>query len=32
VFGDKNLDTSLLRIQFVYGWHQLTENSKKLNK
>jgi hypothetical protein len=30
VFGDKNLDTSLIRIQFVYGWHRLTENMKKL--
>ena len=30
VFGDDNLDTSLIRIQFVYAWHRLTENSKKL--
>ncbi len=30
VFGDKNLDTSLIRIQFVYGWHRLMENMKKL--
>jgi hypothetical protein len=32
VFGDKNLDTSLIRIQFVYGWHQLNENDKKLGQ
>jgi len=30
VFGDDDLDTSILRMQFVYGWHQLTENMKKL--
>jgi hypothetical protein len=30
VFGDNDIDNSLLRIQFVYAWHQLTENSKKL--
>jgi hypothetical protein len=30
VFGDDNLDTSLIRIQFVYGWHQSDENAKKL--
>ena len=32
VFGDSNIDNSLLRIQFVYAWHQLTENDKKLSK
>jgi hypothetical protein len=30
VFGDDGLDNSLLRIQFVYGWHRLMENLKKL--
>jgi len=30
VFGDDDLDTSLIRIQFVYGWHQSDENAKKL--
>ena len=32
VFGDSNLNTSLIRIQFVYAWHRLTENMKKLRK
>jgi hypothetical protein len=30
VFGDSDLDTSVIRIQFVYAWHQLMENMKKL--
>jgi len=30
VFGDSNLDNSLIRLQFVYGWHMLMENEKKL--
>jgi hypothetical protein len=30
VFGDKNLETSVVRLQFVYAWHTATENSKKL--
>ena len=30
VFGDKDLDNSLIRIQIVYGWHRLIENKKKL--
>ncbi len=30
VFGDNDLDTSLFRIQFVFGWHQAMENFKKL--
>ncbi|MHC4566544.1 MAG: transporter [Planctomycetota bacterium] len=30
VFGDSDLDTSMLRIQFVFGWHQAMENFKKL--
>ncbi len=30
VFGDDDLDNSLIRIQFVYAWHRLIENKKKL--
>jgi hypothetical protein len=30
VFGDDELETSLIRIQFVYGWNQSNENAKKL--
>ena len=30
VFGDKNLDTSLIRLQFVYAWHRISEAQKKL--
>jgi hypothetical protein len=30
VFGDSDLDTSMFRIQFVFGWHQAMENFKKL--
>jgi len=30
VFGDDNLDSSIIRLQLVYGWHRLTENSRKL--
>jgi hypothetical protein len=32
VFGDKNLETSVLRIQFVYAWNPATERMKKLSK
>ena len=32
VFGDNDIDNSLLRVQFVYAWHPLTENQKKLSK
>ncbi|MCK5487606.1 MAG: transporter [Desulfobacterales bacterium] len=32
VFGDSNLDSSIIRIQFVYGWHRLMENMKKLKR
>jgi len=32
VFGDKNLDTSLIRLQFVYAWHRTSENMKKLRQ
>jgi hypothetical protein len=31
VFGDKDIDSSMIRLQFVYGWHQLTQNAKKLS-
>ncbi len=30
VFGDDELDNSLFRIQFVFGWHPSMENMKKL--
>jgi len=30
VFGDDNLDNSVLRLQFVYAWNRASENSKKL--
>lgn len=30
VFGDDDLDNSMFRMQFVYGWHRLMENLKKL--
>ncbi len=30
VFGDNDLDNSIVRIQFVYAWHRLMENMKKL--
>jgi hypothetical protein len=30
VFGDSDLDTSMFRIQFVFGWHKAMENFKKL--
>ena len=30
VFGDDKLNSSLIRLQLVYGWHRLTENSRKL--
>ncbi len=32
VFGDNDLDTSMFRLQFVYGWHKATESAKKLMK
>jgi len=32
VFGDDDLDTSMIRLQFVYGWHSASENLKKLKK
>ena len=30
VFGDSDLNTSIIRLQLVYGWHRLIENKKKL--
>ncbi|MCH7913845.1 MAG: transporter [Deltaproteobacteria bacterium] len=30
VFGDDDLDNSLIRIQFVYAWHKASENFKKV--
>ena len=30
VFGDDDLDNSLIRIQFVYAWHKASENMKKV--
>jgi len=30
VLGDSNLDNSMVRLQFVYGWHRDNENIKKL--
>ena len=30
VFGDSNLDNSMIRLQLVYGWHDDNENIKKL--
>ena len=32
VFGDNDLDNSILRIQFVYAWSSPAENAKKLMK
>jgi hypothetical protein len=32
VFGNDDLDTSMVRIQFVYGWHRDFENIKKLQQ
>jgi len=30
VFGDNDVDNSVLRLQFVYNWHPASENFKKL--
>jgi hypothetical protein len=30
VFGDEDIDSSIIRIQFVYAWHTTEENLKKL--
>ena len=30
LFGDDDLDNSIVRLQLVYGWHRLNENEKML--
>jgi hypothetical protein len=30
VFGDSDIDNSMIRLQFVYGWDRAIENLKKL--
>jgi len=30
VFGDDNLETSSIRLQFVYAWNRASQNAKKL--
>ena len=30
VFGDSDLETSMVRLQFIFGWHRDNENMKKL--
>ena len=30
VFGNSDIDSSMVRIQFVYAWHRVTENMKRL--
>jgi hypothetical protein len=32
VFGDSDLDNSMIRLQLVYGWHNQIENIKKLQR
>ena len=32
VFGDSDLDNSILRLQFVYAWNTASENLKRLEK
>jgi hypothetical protein len=32
VFGDNDLDNSVVRLQFIYGWHRDFENIKKLQR
>jgi hypothetical protein len=32
MFGDNDLDNSLIRIQFVFAWHKAMENLKRLRK
>lgn len=32
VFGDSDLDNSMLRIGFIYGWNRAMENAKKLQQ
>ncbi len=30
VFGDDDIDNSMFRLQFIFGWSQANENAKKL--
>jgi len=30
VFGNSNMETSVIKLQFVYSWNKATENFKKL--
>jgi len=32
VFGDSDLDNSMIRLQLVYGWHNQVQNIKKLQR
>jgi hypothetical protein len=32
MFGDDEVDNSLIRLQLVYSWHRTSENMKKLGK
>jgi hypothetical protein len=32
VFGDDDLDNSIIRLQFVYAWHRQVEDTKKLER
>jgi len=32
VFGDDNLDNSILKMMFAYGWNSANENTKKLTE
>jgi len=32
VFGGTDLGTSIVRLQFVYGWNRSSENSKKMGQ
>ncbi|MEE8414723.1 MAG: transporter [Desulfobacterales bacterium] len=32
MFGDNDLDNSMVRLQFIYGWHRDIENMKKLQR
>jgi len=32
VFGDDDIDNSMVRLQFVFGWHRDNENIKKLQR
>lgn len=32
VFGDNDLDTAVVRLQFIYAWHPASENMKRLTE